>query len=168
VTSATYTQNIKKQQRTDYYKLTVQDRKDFILSIDQRKIRTPHDTVINNKKYTLVYVPLRLSNRSKDTLKYIAMTCSWYDQYQINNNKLWIFNRGGCDSNFPIEKVVVPNKASILNIPIALMQGSTKEERFRIGMNLFISRKKNQDFLFDSAAKYQTANLIWSNEVKMP
>jgi hypothetical protein len=95
-----------KQQPSTYCKLTAQQRKNYILSIDQQKITKPSDTSTNSRKYSIIYVPLRLSNHSKETLRYFTMTCSWYDDYQTNNSKVRIFTGDGCDSNSPIVSTI--------------------------------------------------------------
>ncbi|HEY2580640.1 MAG TPA: hypothetical protein VGI43_02485 [Mucilaginibacter sp.] len=150
-----------------YYKLTDQDRKNYILNIDQKKIKAPHDTIIYKTKYNLAYVTVKLSNYSKDTLKYMIMSCSWYDQFQVNNKKLTIFG-WPCDGNFPVERIIIPHKSASFGVPIIVTKGSSKTETFKIAMNLFMGNKKNQDFLFESPDKYKAVNLIWSNEVELP
>jgi len=150
------------QPKPDVFKeLTAQDRKNYLLTIDQSKIGKPHDKVFN--------VPVKLSNLSNDTLRYLSMTCSWEVFFSINNKKL-NFSGWVCDSNFPIDKLVSPHKSVTYNIPV-LTDGPIRDNKFRIGINLFIINRQSRNFILYSAMRsfdFKTKNLIWSNEVQLP
>jgi hypothetical protein len=151
------------------HKLTVQDRKRYLLKIDQQKIRKPRDTVFFIKtKRKFFNVPVILVNFSNDTLKYLTMSCSWEDFFSINDKKLTFWG-WPCDSNFPKDKVLLPHKSATYNIPVILTNSYVKGDKFRIGMNLFIVDKRNERYIFDFSPNFdRTINLIWSNEVEVP
>jgi hypothetical protein len=56
------------------YKLTKEDRKNYIFSIDQNAIKKAHDTIIFRNKIQVINIPLKFTNYSNDTLKYLAWT----------------------------------------------------------------------------------------------
>jgi len=162
------------KQRTQHkvgllYKLTAQDRREYLLKIDQQKMRKPRDTVFFIKtKRKFFNVPVILINFSNDTLKYLTMSCSWEDFFSINNKKLTFWG-WPCDSNFPKDKVLLPHKSVIYNIPVILTNSYVKGDKFRIGMKLFIIDKRNERYIFDFSPNFdRTINLIWSNEVEVP
>jgi hypothetical protein len=145
--------------------LTNSNRQNFVLSINQRRISKPQDTIIKNKKCTYINVPLWLSNYSKDTLKFVSMSCSWYLFYHIQGENLGIATDGICNSNFPIEKIIPPYKSIKWMMPISLSKNYQRNEKFRIGMNLYLSQGLNQNILRQLNHSF---NLLWSNEVQIP
>jgi hypothetical protein len=154
-----------------YHPLTDQDRKNFVLTIDQHKIKNIRDTLVYGKKLGFIKCPLKLTNKSNDTLKYINMTCSWEEVYQIDKNNVMGIWAKACDSNFPTIITIPPQKALVINVPVIIHGSLGKNRAFKIGMSLqeFISRE--QLFDFDAQAyllRPETKNLIWSNEVKVP
>jgi len=156
------------QQKSTVHQLTFQDRKKYLLKIDQQKIGWSHDTFYYRRKCKFFNVPVILSNLSNDTVRYLTMSCSWYDFFSINNKKLTI-SGWPCDSNFPKEKLHLPHKSVTYNIPVILMNGYVEADKFSVGMNLFIVDKENRDFILDiDISRHRTSNLIWSNEVKIP
>jgi len=111
-----------------------QQKKGYVLSIDQDDIGQPRDTVIHNKTYEFVLVPVKLSNFTKDTLKYMSMSCSWDVIFTINKNiasiKGW-----DCDNNFPTFSAIAPQKSFTYKIPVSLKKNTnTNNYTFKIGM----------------------------------
>ena len=153
------------QRKTDVFKeLTAQDRKNYLLIIDQRKIGKLHDTILYRGKCKVFNVPVKLSNISNDTLRYLSMSCSWDESFSIDNKNLNILV-WGCDKNVPVDKLVLPHNSVVYNIPV-LTDGTIESNKFRIGMNLLIVNKKNKRFTWDLIlSDYKTKNLIWSNPV---
>lgn len=154
--------------------LTAQDRANYLLKIDQSKIGKPGDTVLYRRKYKVLYkrkykvfnIPVKLLNLSNDTLRYLSVYCSWYDFFSIDNKKISILG-WGCDSNIPIDKIVLPHKTGMYNIPV-LTDGTIINDKFRIGMNLFIINKENRNYSLNYMEPGDRAkNLIWSNEVTL-
>ncbi len=140
--------------------------------IDQNKIGTPHDSIVyelgSKRKCKVFNVPVKLLNLSKDTLWYLSMTCSWGESFSIDNKDLSILS-WPCESNFSIEKFILPHKSMTYSVPVAVMNRDIRDDKFRIGMNLLIVTKKNMDFTWGLIlSDYKTKNLIWSNEVVMP
>lgn len=154
-----------------YYHLTNQDRKNYILSIDQHKI-TKRDTPLyyqNKEKQTLLLIPLKFTNNSKDTLKYISMSCSWLEFYQVNFKGMAVWG-DGCDKNIPSIIKVAPHTSRMMRIPVFYKREAiAKNSKFKIGMSLQkrISREQPDD-AYTYLLRPETSNLIWSNEVKVP
>lgn len=154
-----------------YYHLTDKDRKNYILSIDPNVILKKNDTIINGKKGGLLTLPVRLKNKSKDTLKYINFTCSWWDIYQTNKKQVQVL---GDVCNFNIETtVIIPPQGSltenlsvyfdrqVVNSPIILKIG--------ISLQKYIDLEQLMDFEPETyLLRPETSNLIWSNEIKIP
>jgi len=161
------------QPKPDVFKeLTVQDRKNYVLTIDQSKIGKPHDSVVyklhHKRKCKVFNVPVKLSNLSNDTLRYLSMTCSWGDSFSIDNKNLSILG-WVCESNFSIKKFIVPHKSMTYSVPVAVTNGDIRDDKFRVGMNLLIVDKKNKRFTWGLIpSDFKTKNLIWSNEVQLP
>ena len=150
------------------YTLSEKDKKIYILSIDQRKISKPRDTVMYNKKGYYLNVPLRLYNNSNDTLKYLNMSCSSFEIFQTDNKNISVTIHG-CDNNFPVVFHVAPHKSSTIDIHVIFNITYVKiGAKFKMGMHLqkYIGHD-HFDFDSDKVAKSKT-NLIWSNSIKIP
>jgi hypothetical protein len=154
-----------------YYALSEKDKKDYILNVDQNAIKTPNDTVIFGKKYRVFSLPVKFTNYSKDTLKYLTMDCSWLDSYFTSNNRIE-FVRQICFKNEPYVKIILPHQTWSVYIPIILNNDQNNFHRnFRIGISLQKFIKRSQLFDFDPfiyMLRPVTSNMIWSNEVVAP
>jgi hypothetical protein len=152
-----------------YSKLTIQDRKDYTINIDQFKITKPHDTVVNmeNMKYSLIHVTVRLSNHSGHTLKYIIMTCSWDDQFLLSNKNIKILS-WPCQYNASGVRVLIAHKDTVFTTPVVAIKQYIRGEKFRIAMRLFIRNGNNQYLDLPHRDSFIGKNLIWSNEVELP
>jgi hypothetical protein len=153
---------------TAIYALSEKDKKLYSLSIDQHKISKPRDTIIYYKKRSYLTVPLKLSNNSNDTLKYINMSCSSFDIFRTDNVSISITTHD-CDTNFPMVFTVSPYKSSIIIIHIMFNSITVKTgAKFKIGMHLQkYNNNKRLDLDFEEILK-NTKNLIWSNTVEIP
>jgi hypothetical protein len=153
------------------YALTENDKKAYVLSIDQNSIKKLHDTTIFGEKSVVTYLPLRLTNYSNDTLKDVVMDCSWLDSYFTNNNKIE-FEKQICYKNEPCVQMIPPHESSNVNVAIVLKGNeSSFNRKFRIGMSLQKFISKDQLFDFDAFVymlRPETGNMIWSNEVELP
>lgn len=154
-----------------YYALTNDDRKNYILNIDQKAIKKAIDIDLVKRKNHIAYLPLKFTNHSKDTLNYISMSCTWLDFYFTNNNQIK-FEHQICFSNFPVVKTIYPQHTTTIYIPILLNKNRRSINRkFRIGISLqkFISNSQLVSFdIFKYMLRPETSNLIWSNEIKIP
>jgi hypothetical protein len=151
-----------------YYALKDQDKRNYVLSIDQRKVERWRDTFLYQQHYMFTKFPLVFSNKSTDTLKYINMNCSWEDIYTTNISAVRILF-DGCDRNFPYVITVAPRKSLIINVPIMYRKGFLGDNR-RLKMGMSLQKYLNNEQLFDFDAytyllRPETRNLIWSNEI---
>jgi hypothetical protein len=158
------------QQKNKFPGLTQQDRKNYILSIDQHKIGKIRDTILFKEKRRFAHVVVRLSNNSNDTLNYIHMTCSWSDSFIIDNKNIDI-QGWGCDSNFPKVYKIPPHKSSTFNIPLLFAKNLDKYN-FRVGLYLLKYEKQHVllslfDNFLNSKASFKNF-VIWSNEITIP
>ena len=127
---------------------------------------TPNNFKVKQEKQDCILIPVTLTNNSNDTLKYIGMSCSWWDIYEIDNSQINILQLNEIYyKNGPAIITIAPNTSSVVNLPIGWIKGQTKTTEFRIGMILqkYIDNKQIIDF-----SKLETNNIIWSNEVTIP
>jgi hypothetical protein len=155
-----------------YYHLTNQDRKNYTLSIDQHKI-TKGYTLLRyekNDEHTLLSIPLKFTNNSKDTLRYISMSCTWWDFYRVSIKGTEFWSNSDCTKNIPSKVIVPPHRSLITLVQIVYKKGAiATNTKFKIGLSLQKSISNEQTH--DASAyllRQETSNLIWSNEVKVP
>jgi len=154
-------------------------KKGYVLSIDQYSIGQARDSILDGKQYKFLWVAAELSNFSSDTLKYMAMSCSWDVIFTFNKKTTFI--RGwNCDSNFPTFSEIAPQKSFTYKIPVLVEKNAiTSNYTFKIGMYLFKYREhggfREFDNFLDSrfgisphSNKTVYKNIIWSNEVTIP
>ena len=165
------TKSIKLQEPLpDYYKLTKADRENYLLAIDQNRLKKPKDTILYKKKYTYILVPVNFINNSNEDLKYMSMSCSWLDYYQVNIKNIDIFS-WNCNKNIPDLKTVAAHKSQVIFVPIIYNKAAvSKITRFKIGMSLqkYISKNQFGSDVYTYLLRPETSNLIWSNEIKIP
>ena len=152
-------------------KLTAADREKFILSVDQIKIR-PYDSVYTdykskqNKNGHYLSIPVKLTNTSVDTLKYMTMSCSWFEFYCTDNNDInpvvW-----GCDKNVPHLLLLAPHQSNTIQVAFYISENRGKENDLRIGMILKIV-KSNSDFFSFNQTRKDKQDVIWSNPITIP
>jgi hypothetical protein len=155
-----------------YYALTKEDRKNYTLSIDQHKITKSYTTLryAANDEHTVVSIPSKFTNNSNDTLRYMSMSCSWWDFYQITIKGTDFWSNSDCTKNIPQKIMVPPHTSLITLVQIIYKKGSIATgTKFKIGMSLqkFVSWKQPYD-ADTYLLRPETSNLIWSNEVKIP
>jgi len=151
--------------------LTATDRRNYVITIDQNKVSTlkysrPKD---NYYEKTVLFVPVKLTNNSNDTLKYMTMSCSWEEFYMADRREIATIPIEPCDKNIPKCLTLGPHKSVIVNVPVVKLQ---RGKRFRIGMALI--KLNNHDNLFDllNIGSYsidkKDDNIIWSNTIELP
>jgi|GEM_PF-1100857 len=154
-----------------YYALTKEDRKQYVFSIDQNAIKKAHDTTIFNNKELVINIPLKFTNYSNYTLKYLGMDCSWLD-YFFTDNKSIEFVRQICFKNEPCVNTILPHHTIRITIPIVLKRNvKIIDRKFRIGMSLqkYIDHNDSWDFdPFKYFLRVETSNMIWSNQIQLP
>ena len=148
------------------YILTGRDKMNYILSIDQRQIRKAIVAKSNHKKYGQAFLPVKLTNNSNDTLKYISMTCDWDFLYQTDNKDIKV-PRHSCYTNFNIVRKVLPHQSVTNNVRIDFEVKPTLKTRLRMSMYLkkYIDKR---DMEFPNRSSMDKVNFIWSNEVEIP
>jgi len=148
-------------------KLTIEDRKNYILTIDKWQIKKPYDTTLiaSKEKFSFTKIPVRLTNNSKDTLRYITMSCSWEDIYTSNTKRIIILS-GPCDKNIPTIAILPPHQSKNVYLPVIFKKSDTSVKVFKIGINLQKQDKLGNYNSVDLDSNIK--NLIWSNEVHIP
>ena len=158
-----------------FYRLTSQDKLNYTLTAGSAiKIKrdtflykfTPNDFRVKQQKQDCLIIPVKLTNNSSDTLKYIGMSCSWWDIYQTDNPQVSILEPNiECYKNGLTVLEIAPNHSVVVNIPVGYEDEQTKGNHFKIGMILekYIENKQIVEL-----NKFDTNNIIWSNEVTIP
>jgi len=156
-----------------FCQLTEQDKHDYVLTAGQ-----PHpvtrDTMIKKlapglfhvyqQKVEVLVIPVTLSNKSKDTLRYIAMSCSSWDSYQTDDLQITIIPPNTpCYKNGPDIITMLPYSSSTVNLRIAIPKKLGKGMVFKMGMILPKYVNKSQGLFF---SRSQPGNVIWSDEIQ--
>ncbi|QEC78057.1 hypothetical protein [Mucilaginibacter ginsenosidivorax] len=138
----------------------------FILSVDQTKVDVLHGPLYDGAREYYVQVPVKLTNTSDDTLRYLSMSCSWWDIYRTDHQKIKIFSPNSCYKNSPITCIVPPHQFVIRNI-IVLVPKEMASVIFKIGMT--VQRKFDNGLLKDrfllSSIAPTDQHVIWSDYV---
>ncbi|MEO3404414.1 hypothetical protein AAFN85_10950 [Mucilaginibacter sp. CAU 1740] len=141
----------------------------YVLYIDQSTITKPKDTSIYKYETRFIISGVSLTNNTNDTLKYISMSCSWWDIYHISDSSLGFLTLG-CDKNVPQGVEIPPHQTR--DMTFVLDVGKTTDvsgKKFKVGMNMVKYKSPEQvwdDLLFNKLADQH--NLLWSNEVSIP
>jgi hypothetical protein len=105
-------------------------------------------------------VKCSLINHSKDTLEYWSMLCSWTDFYTVENKGMEI-DGFECDKNFPITKLLEPNKTNTVVLRLFKKRDSKQlREKIKIG---FVLIKANRTLNLNEMISSE--NIIWSNSI---
>jgi hypothetical protein len=151
--------------------LTALDRKNYVMTIDQitvsmTKYSLPKDNYYNK---TVLFVPVKLTNNSNDTLKYMTMTCSWEFFYMTDDEKIAKISLKSCDTNIPKALTIGPRKSIMVKVPVV---GKQRGKKFRIGMILIKVDKGNNsfDYPIDKVLSFRNRDkyTIWSNHIELP
>lgn len=152
--------------RITYFTVSPPAVEGFILSVDQTKVEVLHGPLYDGAREYYVQVPVKLTNTSADTLRYLSMSCSWWDIYRTDNQKLNIFSPNICFKNSPITCLVPPHQFVIRNF-IVLVPKEMASVIFKIGMT--VQRKFDNNLLKEkillSSITPADQHVIWSNYV---
>lgn len=79
--------------------LTASDRKNYVITIDQNKVWTLKYSLPKNNYYgkVVLFVPMKFTNNSNDTLKYMTMSCSWEEFYLTDRKEIATVPSESCD-----------------------------------------------------------------------
>ena len=148
------------------YVLTARDKMNYTLSIDQQQISKANIAVHDHKRYGQAFLPVKLTNNSNDTLKYISMTCDWDFLYQTDNKDIQV-PRHSCYTNFNIIKKVPPHQSFTDNVRVDFQEKSSLKTRLKMSLYLkkYVDKK---DMEFPDRSAMNQANFIWSNEIEIP
>jgi len=141
----------------------------YVLRIVNQQQEVLLDTIEKKRKYCFVNIQLKLTNQTDSSLRYSTMSCSWRDNFGINNKDLHIMGQP-CDQNIPVERALAPHQTSAFIIPIIFLTTPHKGNYpYQISMIL------NYDPLdlltnIDASkhARKQIVNFLWSNKGVIP
>jgi len=139
-------------------RMTKTDNNKCVLSIKKTELIIDEDVSYYN-------VPVTLTNTSDKTLNYYSLSCSWQDNYDVNNDKLYI-EHVDCDKNSPIWLKIPSGKSETVFLKLILKKPlPPKQLSFKIGFNLIKLDKKIWEgiLLHEPTIK----NQIWSNEITL-
>lgn len=141
----------------------------FVLSVDQSKVEVLHGRLYDGAREYYVQVPVKLTNTSADTLRYLCMSCSWWDIYRTNNPNLKVFAPGICYKNSTVTCIVPPHQYIVRNVVVLVPKKGDSPVIFKIGMVLQKESNKNylkNNKLSQSASFTPTEqHIIWSGYV---
>lgn len=126
-----------------------------------------HAKIIAYKSDTL-RLKTFLTNSTSDTIKYLSMSCSWWQFYKFSSKNVRIRN-GRCDSNIPTLIEVPPYQAhtDILDLKITNKNSLIKDGSIKIA---FLSMTLKNDNFNDLFKQYEelpldSNNLIWTDRI---
>ncbi|HTK18255.1 MAG TPA: hypothetical protein VL442_02020 [Mucilaginibacter sp.] len=152
----------------DIYLLNEQDRKQYILKVDENQISRSRDTVMRifgkkPKRAKSITVPVIVQNNSDEELKFYSMTCSWEDFFGTDDKGITIPG-WGCDSNMPNIITVGPHKEFRRDVNITYAPTFKTGKKYRISMSLVKPNNMENQFGF-FPGDYIRYNKIWTNEI---
>ena len=104
-------------------------------------------------------IKVRLWNKSKDTLNYLCMSCSWQEFYKMSNKNIAI-RINECDKNIPQILILKPGESRTVEIYV-LRSNGTKDD-FKLGMSII----QTKELKIPSADYILTeAKVIWSSSI---
>ena len=135
------------------------NKKDYTFTIAKGK------TVKENKQ-TFYVIPTTLTNKTKDTLKYLSMSCSWQEFYSINSEKMQIVN-SSCDKNISILLTLAPNQSTKVKVKLYRPKSFASAIKFRLGFKLFKVSNTVRKLNFPSSVKQKNKIVIWSDTISI-
>jgi hypothetical protein len=143
------------------------DTLNYILNISESQLTLLKDTVFNGKKCLITHCPLTLINNSNDSLKYMAMSSSWWDLYTLDNkNFAFAEDYWNVFKNGPEVLVLPPHQPANKSIPIITYKNYYRGEKVRIAMSLQRLGFELPDLkMYAPQLMPKTTNMIWSNTV---
>lgn len=116
----------------------------------------------------LLHISSSITNNTKDTLKYVNLTCDWHVIYITNNKKVIILlPHSGCDANYPKIYTIAPDETVKRDFKIGI---TDRIKGIPIKFNIGIALISPENFhIIDSlrsnikSLKHQT---LWSNTLE--
>jgi hypothetical protein len=168
LTKLTAADSLRKNSSITYFTASRPAIEGFVLSVDQTKVEILRGPLYDGAREYYVQLPVKLTNTSADTLRYLSMSCSWWDIYRTNHQKINVFSPNICYKNSPITCLVPPHQFVIRNI-IVLVPKEMASVIFKIGMA--VQRKFENNLLKNKREVWRTSitpadqHVIWSNYV---
>ncbi|HEY9001191.1 MAG TPA: hypothetical protein VIM89_07550 [Mucilaginibacter sp.] len=152
----------------DIYLLTDEDRKRYILKVDENQVSRPRDTVIRlmgnkTKRAKVITVPIVVLNKTNEGLKFYSMSCSWGDFFDTDSKAITIPG-WNCDKNVPYIITIPPHKEFKRNVNITYDSSIKGGRKYRISMSLLKSDSTEREWFF-SPEDYVRYNKIWTDEI---
>jgi len=144
------------------------DNPNYRLSITEANIAPLKDTVFGGNHCLITKCPLTLTNNTDDTLKYVGMSVSWWDNYSIDNKDFSLAaDYWNVFKNGQVVYVLPPHQSVTKDIKI--ITHKDYKEYFKI-QGLKIAMRLQKVVYVPISGKMQPmrsleSNLIWSNEV---
>ena len=130
----------------------------------QAQIVNINDLVLTCNKISIfknnrAKIEIRLLNKSKDTLKYRSMSCSWQEFYSCNSGNINIAVNE-CDKNIPVILILNPNESRI--VTLTMIAKKPIPNYFKLGLKIGQIEKPQ---LFISNSKVENCQIIWSSTI---
>jgi len=123
--------------------------------------------VVKEKKQNFCIIPATLTNKTKNTLRYFSMSCSWQDFYMSDNDNVQI-EGARCDKNIPIIITLAPGQARTVEVRLLIRQTIYAYIiSFKIAFNLVKVSNNQKSVDFYIKEKQKKKNVIWSNIISM-
>ena len=110
--------------------------------VSAQKVKAEDLNLISEKsihfKNNSAKIELRLWNRSKDTLKYLSMSCSWQEFYLTNRKDVNI-RVNECDKNVPKVLTLKPNESKTVELEIVATKYIPDE--FKVGLRILQTKE---------------------------
>ena len=131
---------------------------------------------INVQKYVhtagitdTLFLQATLTNNTKDTLRYLNMSCSWHEIYELQGKDVSMLP-WDCFNNKTRAIIIWPHRSLSVNFKLLLKPVETPGKRsFTMGMHLIKAEKKDRSKYTDMITKgrLDSTNILWSNAIKL-
>jgi hypothetical protein len=175
-----------KQTETHPIKIKLNLEKEYTKTIDKDEYRIKNqieEENLNVKTDSIVEhyynVKIDIENTGEEDLYIWMMTCSWYNNFKINNNYISFYSEG-CNSNFPVmEKIELKSKISYnatfrkkikFDYPNEVSIYGKQVELTKVGLiiidDIYKPNRKTFDYFLNMEDKSKQ-KVIWSNGIKL-
>jgi hypothetical protein len=128
-----------------------------------QKVKTEDLSLVTEKSIyfenNTAKIKVRLWNKSKDTLNYLCMSCSWQEFYRTSNKNMTI-RINECDKNIPQILTLKSGESRTVEIYV-VRQNGTKDD-FKLGISIIQTKElkmPNADFIWTKG------QIIWSSSI---
>ena len=129
------------------------------------KIESIRDSL--SEDYKLFIATTSLTNNSKDTLKFVTMSCMWDIIYSTSNPCISVRGPEACFKNIPLLITIAPTKSFHRDI-ILFMHHHKDREGFKLGINII--KMDNLSYftgleVFSKPHNGLENEIVWSNSM---